>query len=243
MSRLCPWRSAITKHQSLSNLHRPARFGRHSLSWILQSAILGLCVSHQDLYAEVPGVSDFTLLYPLQYYSTKSKAGSASSYTLVGLGIDFTFFVEPSVALFGQYEFNLNSVTSSRIFSGGVLGGKYFLLGHSGGNSKESSFTFESESITRAFVALGVGQRSFDFRSLYDPTGDRIQLGKLPPLEGDFWVPWGSFGMDYLTKGGYRPGLSVSFFRANASTANGFSVFSAELCLTMGLRKFVSQTR
>ena len=157
----------------------------------------------QDTLAPARVVSErpweIGVFYPFQYYQTQNEIGSSSSFTAVGLGVIATRSFYRGLGIMASYQADLNAVTSAAIFSGFNLGANFVVFGNDALVHDSSSFSMRSYPVIRSSISVGIGQRSYDFRTLVTQEEiDRVSVARKVnvELEGSGWAPFVRLQLD-----------------------------------------------
>lgn len=186
-------------------------------------------------------VLETTLSWPFQFMGTSNKQGNATSYSLVGYGLDLALCLTPVSCSAAKVTTNLNPGSGSKLLSGVSLGGRFFGIGRadpvpdpSDGNRAASRL----QAIWRVWGTGSLCQKDYDFSSLYGQDNDQVFIGTRPELEGSFWCVEGEVGTDYLTKGGHRLGLALTYFRSLKGSQEGLRVTGLALEMRYQILRF-----
>lgn len=183
-------------------------------------------------------MKEITVFYPAQFSNRVSRDNNKyNSYSLFGLGAEFSFYLTPTFALAAEYESSLNANTSSALFSGLSVGFKYFLYGEIPAQSKHPNL--ESTLVSRHNVVLfvGGGTRHYDFSSIIpqqnETEGIIVDSGETDDTEGDFWTPTVSLGYQYADSWSTTLGTRLQYM-SSIKTASGARYTIIELWFHRG---------
>jgi hypothetical protein len=151
--------------------------------------------------------------YPAQFYSTSNAVGTSNAYTAVGFGVLVNRTIAYGIGIMAGYQVDLNAQTSAAIFSGGNLGLSYVIWGQDDLLHTSPSLALRRRPMARSLLFAGVGQRTFDFRSLI--TQEQVDIARsrdlVLELEGSGWAPFVRLQFDTRVLGTARVGTFVQY--------------------------------
>jgi hypothetical protein len=146
--------------------------------------------------------------YPFQYYLTENALGGSSAYTAAGVGLSAHRPLDWGLGVLAFYQADLNAVSGATIFTGASLGLTYAVFGQDEMRSSSPTFVLRRRPRSRGLLSFGIGQRTYDFRSLIseESVNSAKAQGKTIDVEGSGWAPFARVHVDAVVGQSARVG-------------------------------------
>lgn len=208
----------MTKHGKAKTLIHSALidFQCQAVKYTLLVALFSGFVPSRAIAAQL-----MTVFLPFTYLQNTSGGKTNTSSAEVGLGVDYSWFLDSSLALSVQYEVNMNLPSKSIFFSGLTLGFSHFLAGGAPATVQSGDFSLGAVPKANVLWFAGLANKEFDF-SAFDTTAGKPTIdGKRPITKGNIWAVAGGLGADMSLGSRTRCGMRL---QANKSISSSVKV-------------------
>lgn len=156
------------------------------------------------------------LVAPTAVTVDRKTLDTARSHALVGFGFEYSLFLVERLALFGQFEMNLDTASQSVVLLGGGSGLTWYIRGGANKKYTDAFIRTQAKSTLNLFSSLGLAARQFDFKPVdkeENSSGQVIKRDRKDVSDGNFFALMVALGAEYPLSYGLVPGLRFQYVK------------------------------